>query len=217
LQRHPEIRFPGGKELHFWNGGRGPGALEAYLDQFADDASYNGEITPAYAMLPLPVIREIHAAIPYVQLIYLIRNPKDRAWSSACMALRRAEMDHADASDQWFIDHFNSKGSVARGDYETCLKNWRSVFPDKQLLIATHDDLLHDPVGLANRCLVHVGLEPFFSAANHQELSSRVFPGDGAELRPSLRKMLSTMYDDKILSLQHYLDVDLSHWRGAEW
>jgi Sulfotransferase domain len=217
LKRHPEISFPAGKELHFWNARAGQGGLESYISQFANDSVYNGEITPAYAMLPPPVIREVYEAIPQVRLLYLIRNPKTRAWSSARMALYRAEMEDGDASDQWFIDHFNSKGSIARGGYETCMRNWRSVFPSEQILIGTYDDLARDPVRVANQCLAHIGLQPFFTQTDHAELSGRVFGGDGAKIRPSLLKVLSTLYDDKIRSLEEYLEMDLSHWRGSEW
>jgi Sulfotransferase domain len=217
LKSHPEISFPAGKEVHFWDARKGQGGLESYLSQFADDSVYNGEITPAYAILPPPVIQEVYEATPDVRLIYLIRNPKNRAWSSARMALCRAEMEDDDASDQWFIDHFNSKGSIARGDYEKCVRNWRSVFPGEQILIETYDDLARDPVRIANQCLAHIGLRPFFTPADYAELSARVFAGDGARIRPSLREALSTLYDDKIRSLEEYLHMDLTHWRGSEW
>jgi hypothetical protein len=97
-------------------------------------------------MLPSPVIREVYEAVPQVQLIYLIRNPKSRAWSSARMALYRAEIEDNDAPDQWFIDHFKSKGSVARGDYEKCVRNWRSVFSSEHILIEAYDEIGRDPV-----------------------------------------------------------------------
>jgi hypothetical protein len=217
LRRHPEISFPAGKEVHFWDARRAEMSVESYIGHFADDSVYNGEITPAYAMLPLPAIRAVHEATPQVRLIYLIRNPKSRAWSSARMALQRAEMDDDDASDRWFIDHFNSKGSRARGDYEQCTRNWRSVFTTEQLLILTYDDLVRDPVGVANRCLVHIGLQPFFTPADHAELGQRVFAGDGSRIRPSLREALAAIYDQGIRSLEEYLTMDLSHWRGSEW
>src|SRR5271155_4863005 len=82
LKRHPEIGFPAGKEVHFWNA-RGVQTIESYISQFADDSVYNGEITPAYAIVPPPVIREVYEVIPHVRLMYFIRNPKTRAWSSA--------------------------------------------------------------------------------------------------------------------------------------
>ncbi len=47
------------------------------------EGSKAGEITPAYAILPVEVIREIRREFPDIRLIYLIRNPMDRAWSSA--------------------------------------------------------------------------------------------------------------------------------------
>ena len=126
LCQHPQLAFPGGKEMHFWDAGRSRG-LEWYRSCFNVGEKKNGEITPAYAMLPVETIREIHALNPALRVIYILRNPIDRAWSSARMALERAEMTLAEASDQWFVDHFLSQGSLRRGDYESCIRHWRQV------------------------------------------------------------------------------------------
>ena len=128
------------------------------------------------------------------------------------MALHRAELEHAEASDQWFLDHFASKGSVARGDYENCIRNWRSVFPSDQLLIETYDRLIDDPIGLANRCLEHIGANPLFRPSDESSLSQPVFAGDGARVRPTLSQTLSGLYNHKIRALQEYLGIDLSRW-----
>ena len=40
-----------------------------------------------------------------------VRNPIARDWSSALMALQSAELTPGEASDQWFIDHFNPRRS----------------------------------------------------------------------------------------------------------
>jgi hypothetical protein len=63
-------------------------------------------------------MRQVHARFPDARLIYLIRNPIERAWSSALMALRGAEFAFDEASDAWFIDHFHSRGSLSRGNDE---------------------------------------------------------------------------------------------------
>ena len=127
LLKHPNIAFPGGKEVHFWDSRSGRN-IESYKEIFSNNDYINGDITPAYGFLPIEVIQEIYDLMPHLCLIYLIRNPIERAWSSARMALGRAEMLHEEASDQWFIDHFKSKGSLARGDYESFLLDLHSLF-----------------------------------------------------------------------------------------
>jgi Sulfotransferase family len=212
LARHPDIAFPAGKEVHYWNR-PDDRSINWYAQLFANSSKVNGEITPAYALLPLTTIQQIHASFPDLRLIYLIRNPAERAWSSARMALGRAEMLHSDASDQWFIDHFKSQGSLARGDYEACIARWRSVFPSNRIHIVKYESIQADPVGVANRCLAHLSLQAFFSPEDSVQLKTHVLRGDGFELRPSLRSTLSSIYTRQIESLALYLGEDLSDWR----
>ncbi|MFO7640904.1 MAG: sulfotransferase [Candidatus Competibacteraceae bacterium] len=215
LARHPQVGFPAGKELHFWNRPHDAAALDAYLAQFPErrDGRRQGEITPAYALLDESVIRAIHAVNPHLRLIYLIRNPTDRAWSSALMALTRAELTLAEASDRWFIDHFQSAGSRARGDYQACLQRWCSVFPSEQLLLLRYERIAADPVGLLDDCFRHLGVEPA-SAATLIEWGcrERIFAGPGEPLRPSLRPVLRRLYRDRILALAAYLREPLDDW-----
>ena len=52
LSRHPQICFPAGKEIHFWDHYRNNG-VDWWTSLFADDhpGRKQGEITPAYATL----------------------------------------------------------------------------------------------------------------------------------------------------------------------
>ena len=211
LAKHPRISFPAGKEVHYWDRPDSL-SLEAYSNFFSDLSLINGEITPAYGFLPVERIKMIYENFPELRLIYIIRNPIDRAWSSAKMALKRAEMLHEEASDQWFIDHFKSNGSISRGDYEACISNWLIVYPLSQLLVVKYDDIVSDPVKVANDCLKHLGLNDFFTSVDKDELSKKVFEGDELALRPSLHSTLLEMYKKKILSLSNYLGKDLTGW-----
>lgn len=214
LLEHPKIAFPGGKEVHFWDQqSKHKHGISWYTQLFLNEELINGEITPAYAFLPIDVIQDIYNIEPNLRLIYLIRNPIDRAWSSARMALARAGMLHEEASDQWFIDHFKSSGSLARGDYESCIRNWRSVFPSNQLLIIRYDVMENRPVFIANTVLNHLGLNDFFEQSNQKNLSEKVFEGDGVSIRPTLLPVLQDIYIQRIESLEGYLKEDLSSWK----
>jgi len=212
LAKHPKIMFPGEKEVHFWDSPQNR-SVEWYLNLFLDESHINGDITPAYGILTKDVIQNIYELLPHLRLIYLIRNPIERAWSSARMALERAEMTHLEGSDQWFIDHFMSKGSLARGDYETCIRQWRSVFPSSQLLVMRHETIRNSPVVAANKVLHHLGQESFFTESDCQTLGEKVFEGDGVPLRPTLLPVLQDIYSKHIDSLSEYLQEDFSDWK----
>lgn len=214
LDRHPEIAFPAGKEVHYWDSN--PKAdPRTYLSLFAGSrpGQRRGEITPAYATLDESTIRSIHMAAPQLKILFVLRNPIERAWSSALMALKRAEMKFHEASDQWFLDHFRSEGSRERGDYETTLRRWRSVFPDHQIAVFRYEQICSEPLALLVRCARHIGVDPsHFEAMPKTLLTERVFAGPALGIGPALEEELLRMYRPAILSLERYLAWDLSDW-----
>ncbi len=214
LHRHPQLAFPRGKETHFWDRPHDVEAIADYLRHFANIQAVAGEITPSYATLPVATIHEIHACNSRLRAIYLIRNPMDRAWSAALMALQRAQMTLDEASDAWFSDHFHSAASFKRGDYQTCLETWRAVFPEEQLLVLRFEQIITEPEALLNRCFQHLGVALVAPELLRQQgCHDRVFTGPGDPLRPSLKPVLHNLYEDKIAKLARYLDTDLSEWQ----
>jgi hypothetical protein len=75
LSRHPDIRFPAGKEVHFW-GRCGSNGAEWWTGLFAEDhqRQKQGEITPAYATLDEATIREIAALAPNLRVFYSLQS-----------------------------------------------------------------------------------------------------------------------------------------------
>lgn len=210
MRLHPGIHFPAGKELHFWDRPYASPDKAQYFNQFDASNGCSGEITPAYAMLNAATIAEIREAVPQLRLIFIIRNPIDRAWSSALMALERATMTIDEASDQWFIDHFRSAGSIARGDYQTTIINWRRAFGEQSLLIRHYEELSEDPTNLLQAVAVHINVEaePFHQIPD-TVLKQRVFPSLCEPIRPSLRPVLERLYRHRIQSLENYLNEPL--------
>jgi hypothetical protein len=211
LGAHPRISFPAGKEVHFWDKKRDRG-IDWYRDLFsADDGKLHGEITPAYACLPPESIAECHGAFPGLRLFYVLRNPIDRAWSAAKMELQRKHPEIIEFPDGWFIEEFRSSGSLARGDYETCLKNWLRFYRPDQLLVLRFEDLVENPASLLAKCFSHLGLEPLEFPCESL-LRAKEFEGFPEPLRPSLLPVLHEIYDEKIRSLERFLGLDLSGW-----
>lgn len=229
LARHPQVAFPRGKEVHYWNASRAPDAEEwaALLEPPARRSPTGrpiktGEITPAYATLPVEKIRAIQRRCPGIRLFISFRNPLDRAWSAALMGLARAQMLVPEASDQWFLDHFRSAASRARGDYLGCLDRWYSVFPAEQLLVLFQDDIASRPAAVLDALAVHLGIDAAdFRALPSETLGEVVVPclGDGVAstapppLRPSLLGPLLALYGSDIARLERITGRDLSAWR----
>jgi len=207
LQLHPRLGFSTKKEVHFWDEHRDRG-IEWYRTQFSEDDRLHGDITPAYAMLEPEVIREIRREFPALRLIYILRNPIERAWSHGKMDLRIQGLRLDDAPSGYFRQHFRHKNSLTRGDAEGCLRRWRGVFPAEQLLTLRFETLCHQPRDLLRRCCDHLGVNDVYQ---DQPLPSpcNISPGP---LPPLLFEDLLTLYRESIGSLSAYVGEDLTEW-----
>ncbi len=196
LAQHPRLRFPAGKEVHFWNRFHARG-VSWYRERFKEDGSgvLRGDITPAYALLEREIVAEVAREFPRLRLIFLVRDPIERAWSGARMALQRAELEPDEVTDDWYLAHFRSRGSCARGDYAETLGRWLAHFPRTALLTLRFEDLQTRPEEVARAACAHLGLdvEPLLRPENPW-LRARIREGNGAPLTPSLHDALRELY-----------------------
>ncbi len=213
LRQHPCIGFPAGKEMHFWDQPHNEQAISDYLFRFGSPGLAEGEITPAYSSLDGPVVQRIQACAPHLRLIFIVRNPLERAWSSALMVLQRLRMSFDEASDAWFIDHFRSANSLRRGDYAATINRWRGAFGEDALLVIRYEQLREAPEMVINRCLRHIGVEELdderLLAMGSREV---VFAGARQAVSPVLWAALRDLYGPRIAELELLLDADLSRW-----
>lgn len=186
-------------------------ALEEHDVQLSKPAPKQGEISPTYCYFEdpttLPKIREF---APDVRIIYSVRHPFDRAWSSAQMAVKNSEMVPDEASDQWYIDHFRSRLSLKYGDYERALTSWYSAFPKEQILLLRFEDIPGNPHAVLKACCQHIGVQDvgFFDNTPAEKLAEKVFAGSGGEIRVSLLPVLHELYDAKIRLLKETFGID---------
>jgi hypothetical protein len=120
-----------------------------------------GEISPGYATLPLYEIRLINKIMPDVKLIFMMRNPITRAWSSALMGfILQKKRNYESVAPSQFYAHFNSRLSRFMGDYSKCIDNWLRFFPEEQLFLGYFEDVARRPKKLLQDVFVHLGVSP---------------------------------------------------------
>lgn len=214
LSDHPDIRFPAGKEVHFWDSQAWRG--EAWWQGlFAADLGdvRQGEITPAYSTLDLPPVRRINELYPDLRIFYCVRNPIERAWSQARMVFTRSGASLESESDTAIIAFFDSPRCHARGDYLTTLQHWSSVFAPGQMLIMVFDDLVAEPTEFLITLADHLGVDPApFRNCDADLLKQKVWEGATIPIRSRLRDHLFCKYEQEISLLSKRLGRDLGHW-----
>ena len=209
LLEHPDIHIPKEKELHFWDLHFDRGA-EAYAEFFNRNPTpqlRQGEFTPAYAILSQERIRAAYELLPHVRLIYSVRNPIERAWSAARMAIKDCGMELVEASDQWLIDHFMSKGSRNRGNYRQCLESWLEFFPNDQCLVLCYEELAKNPKQALIECCLHIGVDPSpIETLDEERLTQRIFAGPEHEIRSSVLPKLEDLYRSEMENFPDFLN-----------
>jgi len=142
LNQHPDICLPQKKETHFFLNGtdKYSQGLKWYSSRFFDTCPQNtvvGEISPGYMYMPYVPERIFSDVGPDVKLIFMLRNPIERAYSGYLMTKRIAaetlDFPEAISKEQERIhmnEHFQRIYSYAnRGLYAKQIERYLEFFP----------------------------------------------------------------------------------------
>jgi hypothetical protein len=177
LKQHPQVFLAQPKELHYFSLHHGQGQ-DWYSKHFAEASAEHrcGEVTPYYLFHPLAAER-IHAAIPNVKLIVLLRDPVERALSQyfhskrlglepleleAAFSAESERLADADAVLQRGESHRSHQQHcyLSRSRYEQQLPRFEAWFGDKQLLVLRSEDLYEHPKRAWEQVLNFLNLTP---------------------------------------------------------
>ncbi len=197
LSQHPQIYMSDTKETRYFDYDYQPN-LEGY-DKFFENAANQpiiGEATPTYALLPF-VADRIKKHFPGIKLILCFRNPVDRAFSGWSMrkargaetlSFREALEENAkqrktvdfkgeEGLKRWKDDQeMNNKKNkilyrtyIDGGMYAEILKNYRSLFPENQIMIIWADELRKDVHKTLKAIYTFLGVDTSFDKVNTEE------------------------------------------------
>lgn len=221
LEQHPGAYLPPAKELHYFSLHFEKGEAW-YRQQFlpALPGQLCGEITPYYLFHP-EVPERVHALIPDVRFIVLLRDPVERALSqyfhSVRLGLETLPLEEAFAAEaarlqgaELSLRAVNGRHSshqehsyLARSRYEQQLPRWTSRFQSAQILVMRSEDLFQDPAPAWQRLQMFLGLKLIPLPAHNRPANS----GDGEArvvsraVRVFLREKLRQTY---LWAASHY-------------
>ena len=182
LKEHPDIFVSTPKEVHYFSRDRCyEKGIEWYLSYFQDaEESILGEVCPSYMYLE-KVPPRMHAWNPHVKLIFMVRNPIDRAYSEYCMSI-----DHW--GNKQTIDQALSASSqiVHCGLYYQQIQEFLKFFPQQQIQTLLYDDLKKDPERLLKEVYNFLGASKTFKPTilNKRENSRKPPPRNMAIYQP---------------------------------
>lgn len=227
LQAHPQVWFPPAaegepayyaKESHFFSDDeRFARGLDFYARRFAPGRGrIKGDMTPNYAVIPMERIRAVRDAMPDARLIYMLRNPIERAWSRAMMVLGQQQARKPEAvSDDELFEVLTREDVLINSDYLSVIRNWLQVFPGEQLWIGFLDDVRKRPESVLRDVLAHIGADTEIDFEAFP-LRQKAYAGLEPTIRPQHEAFLRGQYHERIEALYERFGVRVANWR-VQW
>ena len=176
LQAHPELAAPSRKETHYfddetieWSNPDYNHLKSFFTEPLGERLAFDA--TPIYLFWP-PSLARIRAHNADIRLIFLFRDPIERAWSHWNMETRRDTENLSFASairqgrvrlkDSHPLDYaWRAYSYVERGYYARQTRRLLSLFRREQVLFLSLSDLKRDRQSVLQRVATFLDIAPF--------------------------------------------------------
>src|SRR3954451_5318143 len=190
LEPHPDFWMPPVKELHYLdnlnrtrrhqtpraNDERDACFVEAIndmsmqshidLDRYGRLFSHkgpllSGDISPAYSTLNDEIIERVASHFPNLKVVFLARDPVERAWSQLSMGVRLGTINGFDANDpDEVIRNLLNPGVLVRSYPSKIVARWKRYVRADLFRVYFFDDLQENPAELRRSILLFLGGDP---------------------------------------------------------
>ena len=169
LNQNPNISMPIYKETHFFcEKEKYQKGLDYYFNFFFNNTNtkYIGEIDPEYSYFKSSA-QKIFAEFGKIKIIFILRNPLDRAFSQYLMTKRRGleELTFEEALKseklrlKTYFDHTHYS-YLSRGSYTSQIENYETVFGKDNVKVLFFDDIIKDIRQFVSDFTSFVRIEP---------------------------------------------------------
>ncbi len=171
-----------------------------------------GEITPAYSTLSSGSVAHIHKLMPKIKIIFLMRNPIERAWSYFFSYMYQQEKTIDSFSKIELRNQFNSNYSLLRGSYSQTLEVWQTYFAPEQLFIGFFEEIVDCPEDLLARICDFIGTEASSDYLNKINKNKVNTYGNKGVIPEYIAQYLSQIYYDEIYYLNQQYGGYTNKW-----
>ena len=214
LLEHPGIWMPE-NEVHYFDRKIKEAASfddgwYASLFEPAEEGKTVGEVTPAYSVVDREVVGRAHRLMPEAKIVFLMRNPVERAWSHAVMRIVKKEGGVENVPVETIIKRFDREKSQLRTNYLRTLKNWGAYYPPERFFVGFLEDIHFHPEGFLDRLCEFLGVDPSFRPP---KMNKRINSRSTDEMPTEVASHLARVYGDSIRSLEDKFGGYASFWR----
>ncbi len=177
LDLHPDIAMSEPKELNFffgaadgepsWTEGNWSRGVGWYRSHFAGTASVHGESSPGYTSPDHPeTAQRMAGVVPEARLLYLVRDPLDRALSQ--YRHHRRDGDERRPAEQALLDPESQY--IARSRYHERLEPFLDHYRRDRILVVRHRDLLERRRETVRSVFAFLGVDDGFWSSEMDDL-----------------------------------------------
>jgi hypothetical protein len=170
-----------------------------------------GEITPSYSLLDDDDIAKIKTINPHMKIIFIIRNPIERAWSAIRFHILKGANLKPDSPEK-IISVLKHPGMSLRGDYERILDKYMKFFDSSHVLICFFDAIKNDPTGLMLQITKFIGIKPYEKIVVNNKIP--INPSPDYDMPLMVRDYLYTIYIPTIKRMAEKFGSYAKTWDG---
>src|SRR5437773_3685357 len=121
----------------------------------------SGDISPAYSTLSDEIIQRVVNHFPNLKVVFLARDPVERAWSQLSMGVRLGRINRFDATDpEEVVCNLLNPGVLIRSHPSKIVARWKRYVRPENFRAFFFDDLKENPAELRRSMLGFLGGDP---------------------------------------------------------
>jgi hypothetical protein len=121
----------------------------------------SGDISPAYSTLTDEIIERVVDHFPRMKVVFLARDPVERAWSQLSMGVRLGMIDKFDATDpEQVVCNLLNPGVLVRSHPSKTVARWKRYVVPENFRVYFFDDLKENPGELRQSIVGFLGGDP---------------------------------------------------------
>lgn len=219
LAEHPEIIMVR-EEIEFF-----PDPITARLDWYAKhfangspffdkrNAAYRnsydnciiGEKSARYCAMPEGRINLVHRLLPNARLVLMIRDPVKRHWAHAKQHFAKKKQAIEDLPREIVFRFFERTKSLS--EFSKMKDRWSHIYGTESLLIVRQEDALAEPLGIARRTLLHLGISSDFDPDRARTLYRKKNVGRPVAMPDDIEEFLEHLFAQE---RQRLAELDLA-------
>jgi hypothetical protein len=188
--------------------------LDAYSRLFdSKGALLSGDITPAYSTLGDELIERIVGRFPNLKVIFLARDPVERAWSQLSMGVRLGNIPPFDATDaDAVIQNLLNPGVLLRSHPSQIVARWQRHVRPELFRIYFFDDLEKDPAELRRSILLFLGADPDKPSGRIAAEQNHDAGKEKLQLTDNVRSRVAQFFEQELKACATNLGGPAKHW-----